>query len=217
MKNKQEFLSTINKYLKDQKEKLKYHEESIDSFNNAYRQTLTVCTFKKLCELKKDQDSIKLLQVFFVNFYHEKAEDFNFETFTSVALKKDLVDFQYKLAHFSVSQLNHEQRAVFMDLKSRSYEANQNNEDLLNLIKLLEFNYECFVSTKEKEQTQEANEKAIIKEQKYKSFIDSVEGIIKEYDFIITYCDTHINNLKLYKKKLEEANNLLKRNAIHIY
>lgn len=211
-KQKQDlFLENLKKYTVEQNLKLKTSSDSVESFSNMSKLTLTNCNFKKLNEVKPADSIDKLFRFLFVNLYNEFEKDFDYNNFVKVALKSDLNDFQKRIALFSVVKLDSENRDKLNEIKNADYSLNKDNEDLCNLLAWLEYNYEAFLALKEKEQSMKMILDTKNKEKKYTSQAKSSKRILADLDEIIAYCDAHLTHLKLYKKKFEETNEIFKK------
>lgn len=215
-KEKQDqFLGSLKKYLDDQNTKLKISNDSVDSFTNMSKLTLSSSNFKKLNKVKKDRSVEDLFRFLYVNLYNEKEEKFNFDDFKNVALDKDLNDFQKRISQFSVNKLDEKNRNLLTDIKNADYTLNKDNEDLCNLLAWLEYNFEAFLSLREKEQYSKTISETKNKEKKYITQSKCSTRILADLDEIIVYSESNLAHLKLYKKKIEEANDLFLKNAKH--
>ena len=148
----------------------------------------------------------------FINLYNEPEASYDFNKFKQVALKKDLTDFQKRLAQFSVLRLDTQNRDRLDEIKRANYSANEQNEDLYALLAWLEYNYEAFVALKEKEQADKLIGDIKNKEKKYMGFSSNSGRLLADLVDIVSYCEENLNALKLYKKKLEDTNELWNRN-----
>ena len=91
-KQKQDlFLENLKKYSVEQNLKLKTSSDSVESFSNMSKLTLSNCNFKKLNEVKMADSIEKLFRFLFVNLYNEFEKDFDFNNFettqTSIFIK----------------------------------------------------------------------------------------------------------------------------------
>lgn len=206
--SREQFMGNIKAILKSHQEKIKRASESVDSFSNMAKQTLSNTTFKKLAEVKQDEAVDHLFRFLYVNLYNEPEETFDYNKFKSVALKKDLTDFQKRLALFSVLRLDAKNRERLDEIKRANYSANDQNEDLYGLLAWLEYNYEAFVALKEKEQAEKLIGDIKAKEKKYTGFSSNTQRLLNDLTDIVGYCEENLNALKIYKKRLEDVNEL---------
>ncbi len=194
-------------------EKVKRATESVDSFSNMAKMTLNNTKFSKLSEVKEGPVIDSLFRFLYVNLYNEPEETFDMSKFKRVALKDDLSDFQKRLALFSVMKLDSKQRERLNEIKTADYTAYQENEDLYNLLAWLEFNHEAFVALKEKEQAVTMIADLKNKEKKHMGNNANTKRLIDDLDEIIHYCEANLEHVKLYQRKLSEANELYKKTA----
>jgi hypothetical protein len=210
--SREQFMGNIKAILKSHTEKTKRANESVDSFSNMAKQTLSNTQFKKLADVKQDQAIDELFRFLYINLYNEPESSYDFGKFKNVALKKDLTDFQKRLAQFSVIRLDAQGRERLDEIKRANYTANEQNEDLYALLAWLEYNYEAFVALKEKEQAEKLTGDIKNKEKKYVGFNNNSQRLLTDLIDIVSYCEENLTHLKLYKKRLEEANELWMRN-----
>jgi hypothetical protein len=210
---KDEFLMSLKKFLGDQNTKRKGINDAIEAYQNMGKNILASMKYKTLSSIKKHESVEALFRFLYINIYNEKSESFDYSKFVEVALKKDISDFQKRLAGFSVEKLDSENREKLSQIKAMDFSINQNNEDLYLLLEWLEFNYEAFLSVKEKEQLQKTIKETEDKEKKYAVQSQSSDLIIKDIDNLTHYAETHMNNLKIFKKKLEESNDKFRKGS----
>lgn len=196
-------------------EKVKRATESVESFSNMAKMTLNNTKFGRLKDVKEGPEIESLFRFLYANLYSEPEETFEMAKFKRVALKEDLSDFQKRLALFSVMRLDAKQRDRLNEIKTADYAAYQDNEDLYNLLAWLEFNHEAFVALKEKEQAATMIADLKNKEKKHLGNNANTKRLIDDLDDIIHYCEASLEHVRLYQKKLSEANELYKRTAGH--
>lgn len=215
-KQKQEqFISNIKTITTGHQDKVKRSNESIESFSNMAKQTLSNTQFKKLADVKQEPAVENLFRFLYVNLYNMPETSFDFNEFKKIALKRDRADFQKRLALFSVMKLDAQNRDRLDEIKKANYSANEDNEDLYGLLAWLEYNYEAFVALKEREQADKMISDIKNKEKKYVGFNSNSQRLLTDLEDIIHYCEEHLNHLKLYQRKLSETRDLWLRNPNH--
>jgi hypothetical protein len=210
---KDEFLMNLKKFLTDQNTKMKNINDSIEAYQNMAKNILSSMKFKTLNKVKKDASVEALFKFLYVTMYNEKEETFDYGKFVDIALKRDITDFQKRLAIFSVIKLEPEQRERLMQIKAMDFSINQENEDLYHILEWLEFNYEAFLVLKEKEQLLKTIKETQDKEKKYAVQSHSSKLILADIDSLTTYTESNMTNLKVFKRKLEEANAQFRKNS----
>jgi hypothetical protein len=212
---KDEFLMSLKKFLTDQNTKMKNINDSIEAYQNMAKNILSTMKFKTIGKVKKDSSVEALFKFLYATMYNEKEETFDYSKFVDVALKRDITDFQKRLAIFSVIKLEPENRERLAQIKAMDFTANQENEDLYHLLEWLEFNYEAFLVLKEKEQLLKTIKDTQDKEKKYAVQSQSSNLVLTDIDSLTSYTENHMNNLKVFKRKLEEANAQFRKNGHH--
>ena len=210
---KDEFMGSLKKYLKDQNDKMKLKNETVESFTNMARTTLTSMKFKTLGKVKRDAAVENLFRFLYVNLYNEQDSTFAYEQFVKVALGREIGDLQTRLAIFSVGKLTPEGREQLSQIKNADYSANQGNEDLYFLLEWLEYNYEAFLALKDRDQSTQTIRDTKDKEKKYDVQIKASALILADIDNLLQYTDINLNHLRLYKRKFEEAKEIFARNS----
>lgn len=197
-----------NKQLRE--EKIKKYDERINQFSNAAKSVLASMNFKNLKKVKQEPNIRDLYRFFFINLYHEVPEDYNFDDFCKIALDKDINDFQKRLAKFSIYKLSKESRERIQNLRERDYSLNTTNDDFNFLLEWLDYNFEAYLSFKEK-----ISEENTLKEINKKESVKTIQSnaankMVQDLDGLVTYLEESLRHLNLYEKKLSEAERLYK-------
>ena len=192
-----------NKQLRE--EKIKKYDERINQFSNAAKSVLASMNFKNLKKVKQEPNIRDLYRFFFINLYHEVPEDYNFDDFCKIALDKDINDFQKRLAKFSIYKLSKESRERIQNLRERDYSLNTTNDDFNFLLEWLDYNFEAYLSLKEK-----ISEENTLKEINKKESVKTIQSnaankMVQDLDGLVTYLEESLRHLNLYEKKLSEA------------
>lgn len=206
------FMAKAKAAKKVREEKVHKLNDSITQYSNAAKNVLTSMRFKGLNKVKKEPNVEKLYLFFYVNLYHEPAETFDFDQFCKIALTRDIIDFQKRLAKFSIYDLSLESREKIFELKNADYSLNKNNDEINYLLEWLDYNFEAYVMLKERN-----SEEKIIKETHKKESIkevqtEAIDKMLEEIDELVTYLEDNLLHLRVYEKRLTEALNLHERN-----
>ena len=207
------FMNKAKSAKKIREEKVNKLNDAILQYSNAAKTVLNSMRFKGLHKVKREPNVEKLYLFFYINLYHENSDSFDFDKFCSVALKKDINDFQKRLAKFSIYDLSLVSREKIFELKNADYSINKNNDELNYLLEWLDYNFEAYVLLKERN-----TEEKIIKETHKKEGVKEIqtEGadkMLEEINGLIVYLEDNLQHLRIYEKKLNEALALHERNA----
>ena len=207
------FMNKAKAAKKLREEKVQKLNDSITAYSNAAKATLSSMRFKGLSKVKREPNIEKLYLFLYINLYHEQSESFDFDQFTNVALKKNINDFQRRLARFSIYDLSLESREKIFELKNADYSINKNNDELNYLLEWLDYNFEAYVLLKERN-----SEEKIIKETHKKEGVKEIQSeaadkMLEEINSLISYLEENLQHLRTYEKRLGEALDLHERNS----
>lgn len=196
-------IEKVGLILKEQEEQIKKLDEMVEKYTNISKTVISSINFKKLAKVDKDESVEELFKFFYVTLYKENENTFRYNDFVNIALKKHNLDFQSRLARFSIAKLERNYREQIKAIKNNSYPTN--NDDLNYLLEWIDYNFEAYLALKQKEDLEHKKQKFSESQKKYLKSLETSKYVSDEQQSIMSFLGDYIESLEIYERKIEKA------------
>jgi hypothetical protein len=200
---KRKKIEKVSLILKDQDKKIKEFEETIEKYTNISKTVIAAINFKNLKKVKREDSVEDLFKFFYVTLYREQENTFLYNEFMKIALGSQILDFQSRLAKFSIAKLDKDHREQIKAIKNNNYP--DNNDDLNSMLEWIDYNFEAYLALKQKEDLEQKKQRFLESNKKYQKSIESSKYISDEQQSIINFLTDYIESLNYYEKKINES------------
>lgn len=207
---KRQKIEKVGLILQEQEEKIAKLDEMVEKYTNISKTVISSINFKNLAKVKREDSVEELFKFFYITLYNEDENTFDFKEFVNIALKKQNLDFQSRLARFSISKLERSYREQIKSIKNNSYPTN--NDDLNYLLEWIDYNFEAYLALKQKEDLESKKMRFVESNKKYQKSLETSKYVSDEQQSIMNFLADYIGSLEFYEKKINEADGNFKRN-----